>query len=220
VKTLVTSSPGEARGILIIVVLIVSLGFGVWTYWSDLMQVIMPKPAVKSSLPVQTISQDKSPSLRISSPTPVQADVRASPVQSTLAKNKGDDGFKESKGEEPLLNLVNENTPPVEDVAGILPEKLNPIKVGQKIPSKAEERAKRMAEQAKKDIQTRTREFLQDSEIAGVRLAGKLSRLLFNGKVYQLGDTVGTDIKLKIQRMTSTEIIFEDEKGTAYPVHY
>ena len=107
------------------------------------------------------------------------------------------------------------------EILGVaLPEKLNSIKVGQKVPSKAEEKAKFMAEQAKKDRQSRTREFLQDSRVNGVRLAGKKSRLLMNGSVYHLGDIVSTELKLKIHKMSSTEVIFEDDTGKSYPLHY
>ena len=124
------------------------------------------------------------------------------------------------ENEEPRLNLVSEKEVPVESSGVALPEKLNSIKVGQKVPSKAEEKAKFMAEQAKKDRQSRTREFLQDSRVSGVRLAGKKSRLLMNGSVYHLGDIVSAELKLQIHKMSSTEIIFEDDTGKSYPLHY
>ena len=127
---------------------------------------------------------------------------------------------RKAENEEPLLNLVSEKEAPTESLGVAIPEKLNSIKVGQKVPSKAEEKAKFMAEQAKKDRQSRTREFLQDSQVSGVRLAGKKSRLLMNGSVYHLGDIVSTELKLKIHKMSSTEVIFEDDTGKSYPLHY
>ena len=175
---------------------------------------------------------------KISPPTPNQTSIPEATKTPAVAENKaGLDLTKQvgripvvqkkdlveprkAENEEPLLNLVSEKEAPVEILGVALPEKLNSIKVGQKVPSKAEEKAKFMAEQAKKDRQSRTREFLQDSQVSGVRLAGKKSRLLMNGSVYHLGDIVSTELKLKIHKMSSTEVIFEDDTGKSYPLHY
>jgi hypothetical protein len=175
---------------------------------------------------------------KISVPTPNQTSIPEATKTLTVAKNTAKLDLNKQVGqipvdqkkdlveprkaenEEPLLNLVSEKEAPTESLGVAIPEKLNSIKVGQKVPSKAEEKAKFMAEQAKKDRQSRTREFLQDSQVSGVRLAGKKSRLLMNGSVYHLGDIVSTELKLKIHKMSSTEVIFEDDTGKSYPLHY
>ena len=217
-KTFANCAEANARAATIILILVVSGGFAVWTYWPNLRDWIMPQ--------------------KISVPTPNQTSIPEATKIPAVAENKAgldlskqvgripvvqkEDLVKPRKAEneEPLLNLVSEKEAPVESLGVALPEKLNSIKVGQKVPSKAEEKAKFMAEQAKKDRQSRTREFLQDSRVSGVRLAGKKSRLLMNGSVYHLGDIVSTELKLQIHKMSSTEIIFEDDTGKSYPLHY
>ena len=225
-------SEGNSRQILIIVLLIVSVGVGVWTYLPNLQGMLGPKaspavPVAPSALAAPSI-QSSSPSVMATNR--VEADEKkkseASNVSGrlSLAALKSPSVDSKSNEESSTLNLVNEGE--VQDSSSkdgkeqFIAEKLNPIKVAARVPSKAVEKARMLAEKKKGDMENRTRLFLQDAKISGVRLAGKMSRLLFNGEVYQLGDQVGHEMKLTIQSMTPTQIIFEDEKGKVYPVHY
>jgi hypothetical protein len=236
VKTLVSSSPGDARGILIIVVLIISLGLGVWTYLPNLQELLSPKasPATPAapSAPAAPSLQSSSPSVmatnRVGAEEKKKSEASNVSGRLSLAALKSPSVDSKSNEESSTLNLVNEGE--VQDSSSkdgkeelkeqFMAEKLNPIKVAARVPSKAVEKARMLAEKKKGDMENRTRLFLQDAKISGVRLAGKMSRLLFNGEVYQLGDQVGNEMKLTIQSMTPTEIIFEDEKGKVYPLHY
>lgn len=224
------ASEGSSRQVVIIVLLILSAGVGVWTYLPNLQGLLGPKasPATPAA-----------PSLQSSSPS-VMATNRVEPDEKkkmesynvsgrlSLATVKSPSVDRKSNEESSTLNLVNEGE--VQDSSSkdgkeelkeqFMAEKLNPIKVAARVPSKAVEKARMLAEKKKGDMENRTRLFLQDAKINGVRLAGKMSRLLFNGEVYQLGDQVGNEMKLTIQSMTPTQIIFEDEKGKVYPVHY
>ena len=219
----VGTSNGNTREVVIVALLLISAGAGVWTYWPDLQRLLAPNPipstASTTPLPSAPLAV---PAVAQKTEEPKHAPARLAIQSSRLAVpvlNKNTQEIaKQAQNTE--LNLVDENLPIEIENSEALPEKLNPVSVGKKVPSRAEERAKMMAEEAKKDITARTREFLHDSEIAGVRLAGKMSRLLFNGRVYNLGDTVGSEIKVKITKMTPTEITFEDGQGKVYPVHY
>jgi len=217
-KTCANYAEANARAATIILILVVSGGFAVWTYWPNLRDWIVPQ-----KISVLTPNQTSSPE---ATKTPAGAENRArldltkqvSRIAAVQEKNSVEP--RKAENDESRLNLVSEKEVPVESSGVALLEKLNSIKVGQKVPSKAEEKAKFMAEQAKKDRQSRTREFLQDSRVSGVRLAGKKSRLLMNGSVYHLGDIVSAELKLQIHKMSSTEIIFEDDTGKSYPLHY
>ena len=225
-KPHLAASEGNARQIVILVLLIVSFGVGVWTYLPNLQGLLDPKPAVVA--PPASVPPPTAPSIPVTSRVEGEVKKRAEPVHSagrlslSAIRNSSVEG--ESREEASRLNLVEEAE--VQDASAndkkeqFLAEKLNPIKVAARVPSKAVERARLLAEKKKGDMENRTRVFLQDAKITGVRLAGKMSRLLFNGEVYQLGDQVGNEVKLTIQSMTPTQIVFEDEKGKMYPVHY
>jgi hypothetical protein len=226
VKLHFAGSEGNSRQILIIVLLIVSVGIGVWTYLPNLQELLDPKPAVAT--PQASFPPPSAPSNPVTSRVEAGVKKGAEPVHSagrlsmSALMNTSVEG--ESNDKASRLNLVQEGE--VQDSSAndnkeqFVAEKLNPIKVAARVPSKAVEKARMLAEKKKGDMENRTRLFLQDAKISGVRLAGKMSRLLFNGEVYQLGDQVGHEMKLTIQSMTPTQIIFEDEKGKVYPVHY
>lgn len=219
-------SEGSSRQILIIVLLIVSVGVGVWTYLPNLQGLLDPKPAVAT--PPASLPPPSAPSIPVTSRMEVEVKKKAEPVLSagrlSLSGIRNSSVEGESNDKAYRLNLVQEgevqDSSANENKEQFLAEKLNPIKVAARVPSKAVEKARMLAEKKKGDMENRTRLFLQDAKISGVRLAGKMSRLLFNGEVYQLGDQVGHEMKLTIQSMTPTQIIFEDEKGKVYPVHY
>lgn len=222
-------SEGNSRLILIIVLLIVSVGVGVWTYLPNLQGLLGPKAS--PAAPAAPSLQSSSPSVatnRVEVDEKKKSEASNVSGRLSLAAVKGPSVDSKSNEESSTLNLVNEGE--VQDSSSkdgkeelkeqFMAEKLNPIKVAARVPSKAVEKARMLAEKKKGDMENRTRLFLQDAKISGVRLAGKMSRLLFNGEVYQLGDQVGHEMKLTIQSMTPTQIIFEDEKGKVYPVHY
>jgi hypothetical protein len=236
VKLHFAGSEGNSRQILIIVLLIVSVGVGVWTYLPNLQGLLGPKasPATPAapSAPAAPSLQSSSPSVmatnRVEAEEKKKSEASNVSGRLSLAALKSPSVDSKSNEESSTLNLVNEGE--VQDSSSkdgkeelkeqFMAEKLNPIKVAARVPSKAVEKARMLAEKKKGDMENRTRLFLQDAKISGVRLAGKMSRLLFNGEVYQLGDQVGNEMKLTIQSMTPTQIIFEDEKGKVYPIHY
>jgi hypothetical protein len=64
------------------------------------------------------------------------------------------------------------------------------------------------------------REYLRGTQIGGVRVSGTMSKLLLDGQVYLVGDTVRESPRVTIQKITKAEVIFVDEKGNQYPLNY
>jgi hypothetical protein len=62
-----------------------------------------------------------------------------------------------------------------------------------------------------------TQAALDNLPLSGVRIAGDNSRILINGDVYALGDTiVEGNLKLKFVSVAPREIIFVDDSGAQY----
>ncbi|MDP0498034.1 MAG: hypothetical protein Q7Q73_17670 [Verrucomicrobiota bacterium JB024] len=58
--------------------------------------------------------------------------------------------------------------------------------------------------------------FLEASRIAGVKVAGKQSRVLMNNQVFFIGSVVDPQSRLRIKAITNSEIEFVDESGLEY----
>ncbi|MBC2594663.1 hypothetical protein H5P28_10365 [Ruficoccus amylovorans] len=58
--------------------------------------------------------------------------------------------------------------------------------------------------------------FLKSSHIAGVKIAGKQSRVLMNNQVFFVGSVVDPVTQLRIKAITNSEIEFVDESGLEY----
>ena len=80
--------------------------------------------------------------------------------------------------------------------------------------------------EAKKETETELsseeniRKFLESSTIEGVRMAGKDSKLILNGVIYEQGEAVAPSLGLRLNRITVNKVIFQDEKGNYYPLRY
>lgn len=116
----------------------------------------------------------------------------------------------------PPVVVIEEPTP--EEPEGNLPEKLIPIRITEG------EEMKRMEKQimARKrlDEPAAIQEYLRAARIDGVRVAGPMSKLIFNGQIYQVGDTVSEQPRVSIRKITQAQVVFQDPKGNEYPVKY
>jgi len=196
---------------IIVALLVISAGFGVWTYWPQIEGFLSPGPkplpapvAASSPVPAPTPAAESSvpPKLRTSSSMGLQP--------------RGESGVN-PKAKPMPFNLVEEAATP-EEPEGNLPEKLNTIKILEGDEIKRIE--KQLVARQKMDDATMIRDYLNSSRISGVRVAGPMSRLLLNGQVYQVGDTVRESPKITIQKITTARVIFKDQQGNQYPVKY
>lgn len=116
----------------------------------------------------------------------------------------------------PPAVVVEEPAP--EEPEGNLPEKLSPIRITEG------EEMKRMERQimARKQLDepAAIQEYLRAARIDGVRVAGPMSKLIFNGQIYQVGDTVSEQPRVTIRKITQAQVVFQDPKGNEYPVKY
>jgi len=194
---------------IIVALLVISAGVGVWTYWPQIEGLISPGPKAPPPAPAPA------PAPAAASPEPV---VAAEPsklrTRTPLGLQPREGAVAEAK---PLpFNLVEEATP--EEPEGNLPEKLNTIKILEGDEIKRIE--KQLVARQKKDEPSVIRDYLNSSRISGVRVAGPMSKLLFNGEVYQVGQMVREAPRVMIRKITTARVIFEDQQGNEYPVKY
>lgn len=85
-----------------------------------------------------------------------------------------------------------------------------------------EERASEARQEAETELSLveKIQKFLESSTIEGVRMAGKDSKLILNGVIYEQGEAVAPYLGLRLNRITTSRIIFQDEKGNYYPLNY
>ena len=199
------ASAGNARGPVILGLLAVSIAVGVWTYWQDILQLLSPGPKIVQVAPPAPPGGTQfapNPQLRVRGAVagigPRDGKVIAAPVAA------------------PPAVVVEEPAP--EEPEGNLPEKLSPIRITEG------EEMKRMERQimARKQLDepAAIQEYLRAARIDGVRVAGPMSKLIFNGQIYQVGDTVSEQPRVTIRKITQAQVVFQDPKGNEYPVKY
>ena len=195
---------------IIVALLVISAGVGVWAYWPQIEGLISPGPAIPPRAPAPA-------------PAPVAvspAEPAANPklrTRSSAGLEPRTDGAVDAKSKPLPFNLVEEAAAP-EEPEGNLPEKLNTIKILEGDEIKRIE--KQLVARQKRDEPSVIRDYLNSSQISGVRVAGPMSKLLLNGQVYQVGDTVRESPKVTIQKITTARVIFKDQQGNQYPVKY
>jgi hypothetical protein len=199
-------SRGEARQVVIVVLLVISALAAVWTYWPQIERLIgggakrqAPGPGAMTSSPVAP----PAPKLRTATP---QIDLQ-----------QGEPSVKAVGEKKASFNLVEE-AELAEEPEGALPEKLNTIKILEGDEIKRIER--QLVARRKMDDASVIREYLRGTQIGGVRVSGTMSKLLLDGQVYLVGDTVRESPRVTIQKITKAEVIFVDEKGNQYPLNY
>lgn len=208
-------SAGEARQMIIVFLLLISAGVGVWTYWPQIEGFISPGPK-SFPQPAAAVAPASAPAAATPAPAP-----GASPKLRTAAPKLGVQevavAAKAGDGKQLPFNLVEEAAAP-EEPEGNLPEKLNTIKILEGDEIKRIE--KQLVARQKRDDESVIQDYLQSSRISGVRVAGPMSKLLLNGQVYQVGDTVRESPKVVIRKITTAQVIFQDQTGKQYPVKY
>lgn len=198
---------------VLVALLLITAGVGVWTYRSEIGGLISPGPNFSSPSPA---------------PAPVSSILAAVPATGPVANPKllartSDDlqprgvGAADAKGKPLPFNLVEEPATP-EEPEGNLPEKLSTIKILEGDEIKRIE--KQLVARQKLDEASVIRDYLNSSQISGVRVAGPMSKMLFNGEVYQVGETVRENPRITIQKITTARLIFEDQQGNQYSVKY
>jgi len=188
---------------MIVVLLLISAVLGVWTYWPQILEFVSPGPKHKINLNAnRPPSKEAAPKLRtVSSAATVQPRVSGAP--------EGQD--------QPKTTLLTEDATP-EEPEGNLPEKLNTIKISEGDEIKRLE--KQLVAQRKTDEPSAIWDFLRMARISGVRVAGPMSKLLFNGQVYEVGESVRDTPRITIQKITTAQVIFSDLQGNQYPIKY
>ena len=194
---------------LIVALLVISVGAGVWTYWPEIEGLISPGPKITPPTPTTDSPAHASPTEPVANPK-----LR---THSSAGLQPRAGGAPDAKGKPLPFNLVEEATAP-EELEGNLPEKLNTIKILEGDEIKRIE--KQLVARQRSDEPSVIRDYLNSSRISGVRVAGPMSKLLLNGQVYQVGDTVRESPKVTIQKITTARVIFADQKGNQYPVKY
>ena len=197
---------------IIVALIVISAGIGVWTYWPQIEGLISPGSKIPPPVPASALGTGAS--VPASSAEPA-----ANPklrTRSSAGLQPRADGAVDAKKTLPF-NLVEEAAAP-EEPEGNLPEKLNTIKILEGDEIKRIE--KQLVAKQKQDEPSVIRDYLNSSQISGVRVAGPMSKLLLNGQVYQVGDTVRESPKITIQKITTARVIFKDQQGNQYPVKY
>lgn len=199
------ASAGNTRTPVILGLLVVSIVVGVWTYWQDILQLVSPGPKI----------------VQVAPPAPTGGTQFAPNPQLRVRGAVPGIGPREGKVAAPLTPppppvVAEEPTP--EEPESNLPEKLKPIRITEGEEMRQMER--QIMARKRRDEPAVIQEYLRAARIDGVRVAGPMSKLIFNGQIYQVGDTVSEQPRVSIRKITQAQVIFQDPKGNEYPVKY
>ena len=187
---------------VIVILLVISAGVGVWSYWPEISKMISPSaPPMAPVAPAERRDQlglPLAPKLRGSSP-----------------ELKPRVGGVVSSGPRVLPALEDSAT---DEPEGALPEKLTPITIAEGEETKRME--KQILARQRRDEPSVIQDYLRMVRIGGVRVAGPMSKLILNGQVYQVGDVIQDNPKVVIKKITTAQVIFQDQQGNQYPVKY